>query len=58
MTMYEYMKETVVMCAFIMIITMDLWFIGYLAVSLVKWVRKKLRGKDAPQEEAEAAETE
>lgn len=56
--MYEYMKETVVMYAFILIITMDLWFIGYLAVSLVKWVRKKLRGKDAPQEEAEAAETE
>ena len=56
--MYEYMKETVVMCAFILIITMDLWFIGYLAVSLVKRVRKKLRGKDAPQEEAKAAETE
>ena len=56
--MYDFMKETVIMCAFMLIIMMDIWGLGFLIASIVKWVRKKLRGNEAPLEETETAETE
>ena len=48
--MYDFMKETVIMCAFMLIIAADVWWFSYLLVKLVKWVRKKLQ-KEAPVQE-------
>ena len=58
MTMYDFMKETVVMCAFMLIIAADVWWLSYLLVKLVKWVRNKIRKEDPVPEEEPKAETE
>ena len=56
---YEYMKQTVVMCAYMMIMIWDLYVVGYLIVKLAKWIWKKLhKGKDALPEADPAADTE
>lgn len=53
---YEFMKETIIMTAFIFIIMLDIWGIGYWVVTLVKWIIKKLRKKkDEAADETEAA---
>ncbi len=49
--MYDFMKETVVMCAFMLIIAADVWWLSYLLVKLVKWLRKKLRKEEPVQKE-------
>lgn len=41
---YETMKHTLVLTAYIMLITFDCWWFGYLIVSFVKWVFKKIKG--------------
>ena len=56
--MYDFMKETVVMCAFMLIIAADVWWLSYLLVKLVKWVRNKIRKEDPVPEEEPKAETE
>ena len=56
--MYDFMKETVVSCAFMLIIVMDIWGFGYLITGIVKWVRKKLRKEDPVQEEEPKVEIE
>ena len=53
---YEFMKETIIMTAFMFIIMLDIWGIGYWVVKLVKWIIKKLRKKkDEAADETEAA---
>lgn len=47
--MYEFMKETVIMTAFIVIVGLNVYAYGYWIWRFVKWVRKKVR-----QEEAES----
>lgn len=39
---YEFIKEVVIMSAFMFIIMLDIWGIGYWIVKLVKWIWKKL----------------
>lgn len=51
--MYEFMQRTVVQCAFMLIIAADVWWISYMAIRFVKWLRKK-----TDVEETAAAETE
>ena len=51
---YEFMKETVIMTAFLFIIMMDIWWIGYGVVKLVKWIRKKMNKAPAQPTEADA----
>ena len=58
MTMYDFMKETVVMCAFMLIIAADVWWLSYLLVKQVKWVRNKIRKENPVPEEKPKAETE
>ena len=41
---YEYVKELIVYSVFGMIIGLDLWWIGYVITSGVKWVIKKIKG--------------
>ena len=57
---YEFMKETIIMTAFMFIIMLDIWGIGYWVVKLVKWIIKKLRKKkdEAADETDTAAATE
>ena len=38
----------------VFILLMDIWGIGYWAVKLARWVKKKLRGEKEPVEEAES----
>ena len=53
---YEFMKETIIMTAFMFIIMLDIWGIGYWVVKLVKWIIKKLRKKkDEAADEVETA---
>lgn len=40
---YETMKHTLVLTAYIMLITFDCWWFGYLIISFVKWVFKKIK---------------
>lgn len=40
---YETMKHTLVLTAYIMLITFDCWWFGYLIVSFVKWVLSKIK---------------
>lgn len=35
---YEFIKQTVIMTAFVFIIMLDVWGIGYWIVKLVKWI--------------------
>ena len=54
---YEFMKNTVVMTAFMFIIMLDVWGIGYWVVKLVKRVWKKIhKTKDEPAETETAAD--
>ena len=53
--MYEFMQRTVVQCAFMLIIAADVWWISYMAISFVKWLRKNLHKTDV--EETAAAKT-
>lgn len=39
---YETMKHTLVLTAYVMLITFDCWWFGYLIISFVKWVSKKI----------------
>lgn len=48
------MKNVVVTSAFVFILLMDVWGIGYWAVKLARWVKKKLRVEKEPVEEAES----
>ncbi len=50
---YEYMKQTVVMCAYMMIMIWDLYIVGYLIVKLAKWICKKFHKKKATVPESE-----
>ena len=50
---YEYMKQTVVMCAYMMIMIWDLYVVGYLIIKLAKWIWKKLHKTKAAVPEAE-----
>jgi hypothetical protein len=50
---YEYMKQTVVMCAYMMIMIWDLYVVGYLIVKLAKWIWKKLHKTKAALPESE-----
>ena len=50
---FEYMQQTVIMCAFFLIIIWDLYLVGYLTVMLVKWIWKKLHKTKAAVPEAE-----
>ena len=54
--MYEFMQRTVVQCAFMLIIAADVWWISYMAIRFVKWLRKKIRKTDV--EGTASAETE
>lgn len=40
---YETMKRTLVLTAYVMLITFDCWWFGYLIISFVKWVFKKIK---------------
>lgn len=40
---YETMKHTLVLTAYVMLITFDCWWFGYLIISFVKWVFKKIK---------------
>lgn len=40
---YETMKHTLVLTAYIMLITFDCWWFGYLITSFVKWVVRKIK---------------
>lgn len=51
--MYEFMTNTVIMAAFVMIICLDIFGIGYWTVTLVKWVKKKLGKAKGDVKEAE-----
>ena len=54
---YEFMRNTVVSCAFMIIIMLDVYGIGYWIVKLVKWIIKKVRRK-ADVEPTEEQKTE
>ena len=56
--MYDFMEETVIMYAFMLIIAADVWWLSCLFVKLVKWVRKKIRKEDPVPEEKPKTETE
>ena len=51
---YGFMKNVLITSAFVFILLMDVWGIGYWAVKLVRWVKKKLRGEKEPVEEAKS----
>lgn len=56
--MYDFMKETVIMCAFMLIIAADVWWLSYLLIKLVKWVQNKIRKEDPVPEEKPKTEIE
>ena len=48
---YEFIKQTVIMTAFVFIIMLDVWGIGYWIVKLVKWIWRKLhKAKVQPED--------
>lgn len=51
---YKFMKEVVIMSAFMFIIMLDIWGIGYWIVKLVKWIWKKLHKTKETLPEAES----
>lgn len=54
---YEFMKNTVIATAFVFIIMLDIWGIGNLIVTFVKWIWKKIhKKKDEPADTAETTE--
>lgn len=55
--MYEFMKQTVVECAFILIIAMDTFGIGYMVYDFVRWVKKRKHGDEPDVAETEAGGT-
>lgn len=40
---YETMKHTLVLTAYVLLITFDCWWISYMVCSFVKWVVKKIK---------------
>ena len=48
--MYEFMKETVILTAFMCIITLDVFAAGYWIMRSVKWVKKARRREQADSE--------
>lgn len=54
---YEFMRNTVIATAFVFIIMLDIWGIGNMIVTFVKWIWKKThKAKDEPADTAEATE--
>ena len=53
---YEFIKQTVIMTAFVFIIMLDVWGIGYWIVKLVKWIWRKLHKANVQPEDKTAAE--
>lgn len=40
---YETMKHTLVLTAYLMLLMFDCWWIGYLIISFIKWMVKKIK---------------
>ena len=40
---YETMKHTLVLTAYVMLITFDCWWISYMVCSSVRWMVKKIK---------------
>ena len=53
---YEFIKQTVIMTAFVFIIMLDVWGIGYWIVKLVRWIWRKLHKAKVQPEDKTAAE--
>ena len=54
---YETATHTLVLTGYLLLLMFDIWWIGYLIVSGVKWVVKKIKGriqKKQPEESAQA----
>lgn len=45
-TMYEFMQKTVIECAFMLIVFIDIMGIGYCISGFVKWLKKKIHKAD------------
>lgn len=52
--MYDFMRETVIMCTFMVIIMLDIIGFGYWISKLVKWIRKKIRKHKGTEDMADA----